>query len=242
MLKSGAKILADALLTLFNLVLESGVFPKAWKTSILHILHKSGIKTDPNNFRGICISSCLGKLFNKMLRERLETYCNKNKIINVSQLGGRTGARTADHLLVIKFLINKYVKVGKKNLYACFYDLRKAYDTVNRSKLFYNLLTEYNIGGNFLKLLRNLYHSNKIFVQTSFGLTEPFTTTTGVLQGDILSPMLFNLFLNKTPEVINLGCDPVIVENDNSSAHEHPCCDTCCDPVEIGNNRNSTLM
>ena len=54
--------------------------------------------------------------------------------------------------------------------------------------------------------------------------------------------MLFNLFLNKTPEVINLGCDPVVVENVNNSAHEHPCCDTCCDPVEIGNNRNSTLM
>ena len=105
---------------LFNSVLESGVFPSSWKTGILHILHKSGTKTDPNNFRGICISSCLGKLFNKLLRDRLETYCDKNKLISDSQLGGRAGARTADHLLVIKFLIDKYVKVGKSNLYSCF--------------------------------------------------------------------------------------------------------------------------
>ena len=99
MLKTGGKIIADALLLLFNSVLEAGIFPKAWKTSIMQIIHKSGTKTDPNNFRGICVSSSLGKLFNKLLRARLEIYCEKNKLISKSQKGGKAGARTADHLL-----------------------------------------------------------------------------------------------------------------------------------------------
>ena len=94
----------------FNSILESGTYPKAWKIGILHILHKAGNKSDPNNFRGICLASSVGKLFNKILRSRLETYCEENKLISRPQLGGRAGARTADHLFVIKFLIDKYVK------------------------------------------------------------------------------------------------------------------------------------
>ena len=103
------------------------------------------------------------------------------------------------------------------------------------TQLFYNLLTEYKIGGHFLKIIRNLYESNKIFVQTSMGLTQPFTTTVGVLQGCVLSPILFNLFLNKTTDVINTGCD-------NHTTQQGLCCATCCDPVLIGNNRSSSLM
>ena len=217
MLKVGGVILSDAFLVLFNNVLKSGIFPAAWKTGILQILHKSGSKSDPKHFRGICVSSSLGKLFNKILRARLEMYCQKNDLISKAQLGGCAGARTADHLLVIKFLVDKYVKIGNSNLYACFYDLKKAFDSVKRSKLFFNLLTEYRIGGLYLNLLRNLYKDNKIFVQTSMGLIEPFVTTAGVLQGDILSPILFNLFVGKTPDVIDSTCDPVSIGPNKSS-------------------------
>ena len=75
-------------------------------------------------------------------------------MISDSQLGGQAGARTADHLLVIKFLVDKYVKKGGNNLYCCFFDLKKAFDSVDRSRLFYNLLTQYKIGGRFLNLMR----------------------------------------------------------------------------------------
>ena len=83
--------------------------------------------------------------------------------------------------------------------------------------MFYNLLTQYKLGGKFLKLLKNIYTSNKIFVKTSLGLLEPFVTTTGVLQGDILSPLIFNLFINKISEVVDSTCDPVNI-GDNSSS------------------------
>ena len=78
-------------------------------------------------------------------------------------------------------------------------------------------LKKYKIGGLFLNLLRNLYEDNKIFVQTSMGLVEPFNTTVGVLQGDILSPILFNLFVGGTPNVINNECDPVSIGNSTGS-------------------------
>ena len=67
---------------------------------------------------------------------------------------------TADHLMVIKFLIDKYVILGGKKLYACFFDIRRAYDTVPRISLMYSLLKNYQIGGNFLKILQEIYTQN----------------------------------------------------------------------------------
>ena len=111
--------------------------------------------------------------------------------------------------MVIRFLIDKYVKKGRKKLYACFFDLRKAFDTVNRTRMFYNLLSQYNIGGQFLKTIMSMYDGNEMYVRIHGGLTVPFITTVGVKQGCVLSPLLFNLFLNKLLDQYDETCDPV---------------------------------
>ena len=133
------------------------------------------------------------------------------------QGSGKKGSRTADHLLVVQFLTDKYVKQQGKYLYTCFVDLRKAFDTVPRIKLFYSLLHDYSIGGKFLKILQEIYTENQIFVKLSDGLLQPFTTTTGVKQGCIFSPTLFNLFINKICEIFDESCKPVKINNVNVS-------------------------
>ena len=84
MLKAGKLILADPILSLFNSVLENSIYPKSWSLDILTPLHKKNEKSDPNNFRGIVVSSCLGKLF---------TGCpKKNKtgfLLNISATNDR---------------------------------------------------------------------------------------------------------------------------------------------------------
>ena len=120
MLKAGCNILGQPLAIFFNAIAESETFPSEWKKDILGPLHKSGPLDDPNNFRGICVSSCLGKLFNSILRERLVTFIDKHNIMHKNQGSNCKGARTSDHLLVLRFLIDKYVKQGKHKLYACF--------------------------------------------------------------------------------------------------------------------------
>ena len=66
-LKVSKLVIAGPILRLFNAILSSGSYPAQWKLDILSPLHKSGEKNDPNNFRGVAVSSCLGKLFNKLL-------------------------------------------------------------------------------------------------------------------------------------------------------------------------------
>ena len=170
-------------------------------------------KSDPNNFRGISVSSCLGKLFNKILQRRLEKLCNKNSIINDIQGSGKANSRTSDHLLIVRFLIDKYVNDQGKKMFACFVDLQKAYDTVPRVKLFHSLLKNYNIGGKFLRILQQIYKNNQVFVKLSDGLLQPFKTTIGVKQGCVFSPILFNIFINKISEIFDETCDPLRIND-----------------------------
>ena len=186
MLKAGRHYVYKPILILFNKILDSSTYPSMWKLDILTPLHKSGEKSDTNNYRGIAVSSCFGKLFNKMLQKRFEKFAQKNQFISPCQGSGKSGSRTADHLLVLRFLVDKYVRGQGNKLYACFVDLKKAFDTVPRVRLFHKLLKEYSVGGKFLKILQEIYKGNKMFVKTNNGLLQPFITTTGVKQGCVI--------------------------------------------------------
>ena len=148
-----------------------------------------------------------------MLRQRLENKCVENNFVTQYQASGKSGAQTSDHLLVLKHLIHKYIKVKKQKMFVCFFDLKKAFDFVPRLQMFHSLMTEYNIGGQFLKILKNIYTDNQMFIKVDGGLTKPFITTTGVKQGCVFSPLLFNLYINKLPTVYDEHCDPVYVGN-----------------------------
>ena len=213
MLKTSKLILADPILILFNSILENSIYPSQWSLDILTPLHKKNEKSDPNNFRGVVVSSCLGKLFNKILQRRLEKHCTQNNIINDIQGSGKANSRTSDHHLILRFLIDKYVKKQGKKMFACFVDLQKAYDTVPRIKLFHSLLKNYSIGGKFLKILQETYKNNQVFVKLSDGLLKPFVTTIGVKQGCVFSPILFNIFVNKIFEIFDKTCDPLTINN-----------------------------
>ena len=92
-------------------------------------------------------------------------------------------------------------------------DLKKAFDTVPRIRLFYTLLKEYSIGGRFLNIIQQMYSKNQIFVKLSNGLLKPFLTTIGLKQGCVFSPILFNLFIDKICTIFDDSCAPVKLEN-----------------------------
>ena len=213
MIKASIPTLLDPIFVLFNTMIKSSLYSKYWKVDILSPVHKKGAKDDPSNYRGIAVASHFGKLFNSILKNRLQNFCDTNKVINPEQISGRKFSRPANHLTVVRFFIEKYALNGRKKLYACFFDLRKAFDTVDRITLFYKLLSKYHIGGNFLKLLQEMYRNNQMFVKLSAGLTKPFNTTMGVKQGCVLSPLIFNLFINDLPDHYDDLCDPLVLND-----------------------------
>ena len=80
-------------------------------------------------------------------------------------------------------------------MFACFVDLKKAYDSVWNKGLFAELIKK-DINGNFLTLIRNIYFKTKCAVKVNGRRTEFFDYTKGVRQGCPLSPILFNIYIN----------------------------------------------
>lgn len=209
MLKAGSTELLKPLHKLFNLIFMQQNFPASWRLNTLTPLHKKGDINSPGNYRGIALSGSVCKLFCHILHHRLVKYIEDKKLIPPNQIGYKKGARTSDHILTLKTLIDKYVNtVTKSKLFVCFVDFKSAFDTISRSALFFKLLKA-EVGGNFLKTLISMYQEVYFHIKLPSGLTETILSNAGVKQGCVLSPTLFNFFISDMPEIFDATCDPV---------------------------------
>ena len=98
---------------------------------LLQSINREG-RNDPADYRDICVSSCLGKLFRSILNQRLlEHIMSLNTPhLHKSQIGFLPNNRTADHVFAPRTLIDKYVHNHKEKMYACFVGFKKAFDSV----------------------------------------------------------------------------------------------------------------
>ena len=200
-LKHSPESYKHLLLKLFNVILKTGIIPTDWCISFISPIYKNkGKKSDPNNYRGISIISCLGKLFTALINERLTKFADQNEIIGEEQAGFRAGYSTQDHIFTLHAIIETYLKQidsknEKKKLYCAFIDYQKAFDLVDRSCLWAKLLA-CNIKGIIMKLIFNLYQNTKACVKLNNKISQSFSCNIGVRQGDNLSPLLFAIFIN----------------------------------------------
>lgn len=212
MIKSSQHAMIHCLSKLFNSCLTNSFYPKCWSEGYIVPIHKSGDPNDPSNYRGITITSTVGKLFNTILNERLDKYLIKNSVIHPSQIGFTKKARTSDHIFVLNSLINKYCNKKAGRLYTCFIDLRKAFDSVIHSGLKFKLLS-INLGSNFYKTIVDMYIKSRSSIKLGKRLSSEFSLSLGVRQGDNLSPNLFNIFMNDLPNYLESTKDPVLLNN-----------------------------
>ena len=138
---TGKDILAPCLVRLFNYAFDSGIFPKSWSEGLLIPIHKKGIKSVPENYRGITLLSVLGKLFTRILNKRLDSWAESYGIYVEALYGFRTGRSTTDCIFILNNVINKLLK-SEKTLYAFFVDYSKAFDYIVRENLCYKLLPQ----------------------------------------------------------------------------------------------------
>ena len=115
------------LLKTFNSVYCHALYPKVWTVNFLKPLYKKDAKDDPDNYRGLAIASALSKLYSMVLLQRLESIIATKSTLASNQIANRKGYRSADHVFLLKTLIDKSTRQNKK-LYAAFIDFKKAYD------------------------------------------------------------------------------------------------------------------
>ena len=84
---------------------------------------------DPNNYRGMMLISVFAELFSLILRNRLNTWCEDNEVLNEFQFDFRVGRSTSDGIFILHSLVQHALK-GNGKLYCAFIDYEKAFDTV----------------------------------------------------------------------------------------------------------------
>jgi hypothetical protein len=198
MLKASVSTMAPLYTKLFNTVYSLGKYPHSWNTGYIVNIHKGGPLSDPNNYRGITVNSALAKVFGMILNDRLEQFLSESNILCPNQIGFRKDTRTSDHMFILRTLIDKYVKHGNRPIYACFVDFRKAFDSVWRQALLYKLLKS-GVRGKMFSIIQDMYMHDSVCIKSDQYRTDFFSCNTGVKQGDVLSPNLFNLFINDLP-------------------------------------------
>ena len=187
----------------FNVILCSSFVPEIWCEGIIMPLYKNkGAKNDPDNYRGITLLSCLGKLFTACLSKRISDYIHKNQM-GIEQAGFRKDFSTLDHIFTLHAIIN-YYRNKKGRIYCAFIDYRKAFDFIDRSSLWFKLLQN-NVNGRVLAVIKNMYEQAKSCVKESDRLSDFFSCNQGVRQGENLSPILFAIYLNDFGDYLSKG-------------------------------------
>ena len=192
LLKLGGDTVVQRLLSLASVVWEQEKVPEDWTKQLDIPLHKKGSFQDCDNYRGIALLSVPGKVFCKVIQSRMADRVNQ--VLRENQCGFRKGRGCVDHIFSLRILAEKSREFNTP-LYLSFVDLRKAYDSVCRDAL-WSVLKKYQFPDKLIRILQALHHDTKGAVRAYGRLSEEFSISTGVRQGDVLAPVLFNLFFD----------------------------------------------
>ena len=129
----------------------------------------------------------------KVILNRLKPQAEE--IIAEEQAGFRAGRSITEQIFNLRILCEKYLQ-HHQNLYHVFIDFKKAFDRVWHATL-WATMRKYNISANLVRTIEQLYDKATSVVQMNGSIGDWFRTTVGVRQGCLLSPTIFNIFLER---------------------------------------------
>ena len=149
--------------SLFSKIFQLGYFPESSSEGYIVPLHKKGKLDDVNNFRGLTLLSIMGKLFIRILKNRLTEWANEYYVYIEAQADFRECMGTADNIFVLHGLISNTLNKNEK-LFCAFVDFTKAFDYVVRDILWYKLI-KLGVRGKILNVIMSYKITGKIRLQ-----------------------------------------------------------------------------
>ena len=185
-------IFHQLLIDLCNFASENHISPSIWLQSQIIPIPKKGDLTIPTNYRGISLLPIAAKIYNKLILNRLRPKIEP--ILRKNQNGFRPGRSTLGQILTLRRIIEE-ITFCNKTAALIFVDFSKAFDSVNREKMF-EILGLYGIPNETIDAIKVLYTNTRSSIVTPDGETESFDILSGILQGDTLAPFLFIIVID----------------------------------------------
>ena len=193
----------EVLLEIYNESFVSAQCPQVWRTATIIPLLKAG-KTpkEIKSFRPISLTSCVVKLMERIVAERLYYIVESAGIIHRFQAGFRKGRSCEDQILkVVQAIENGFAKPEMERTVLVLLDFSSAYDTVWREKLLTSLY-EQGIPLQFIRWL-SCFLSNRVArVRLGDATSSARIMRQGLPQGAVLSPLLFVLYINNLAKLL----------------------------------------
>lgn len=167
--------------------------PQQWRDASIVTIYKSkGDRAICDNHRGISLLAVAGKVLAKVMLQRLINNITES-MLPESQCGFRKNRSTVGMVFTTRQLQEK-CREQHKDLFMAFVDLSKAFDTVQRD-LLWEVLLRFGCPTKFVNILRQFHDGMTARVTIGGQQSSPFPVRTGVRQGCVLAPVLFNIFL-----------------------------------------------
>ena len=187
-----------ALLNIFNLSFRTADIPPSWRSSLIVPVPKPG--KDPTTvsaYRPISLLSCVGKLMERLVVARLMWYLERNSIFLPYQFGFRPQLGTMDALILFEHSIQLALRT-KQVVLAVFFDLSGAFDRASHQAILFKLAS-HGVSGRLLRWVSGFLTDRSFSVSVSSASSQSHPIISGVPQGAIISPLLFNILLSDLP-------------------------------------------
>lgn len=193
LLKQCRTSLAKPLHMIWRKSLDTGIIPQTLKTAHVVPVHKGGTRGVPKNYRPIALTSHLIKIFEKVLRNRLVTYMERNRLFNPSQHGFRFGRSCLSQLISHYDQILELLASGE-NVDVVYIDFAKAFDKVDFMETLLKL-KKLGITGKAGRWIHSFLTHRTQTVLVNGSRSQPMEVKSGVPQGSVLGPLLFLILI-----------------------------------------------
>ena len=187
----------EILLLIFRKSYHEGKVPSQMKTARIRPIFKSGVKTEPSNYRPVSLTSIIAKMFERIIKQHIESHIDTHDILSECQHGFRRHKSTSTNLISFMNDLATYAN-DSKSVSVIYTDFRKAFDRVPHNLLLFKL-EKLGISGKTNSWLRDFLFGRTQQVHIGSELSSTSEVMSGVPQGGALSGTLFSLFINDLP-------------------------------------------